>query len=288
METVENVLMHGMKIYLKNEMKKLSKKNDFIQKKDDEYDIVITHRMLTHFRYQIQDLLKEKIQKIHKTIHTEWTLEEFAFFEYFYIFYHESICVYFFCKNGIHHIFFEGLHKWSDFKNINLMKWIKDKKIVKMDGLLKKGTLIKIRDCYLTPIVMDDFLNIFSFIHKKHYKRESDKIPLLIEGYSLGGVYLQFFLELLEEKDMMYQYNINAYQIESWFQGGEDAYDSFKKRFRVKNVIKYGSYFHFINHMFQRYRKIDVYIKPSREMKDILESELPLRMIEYGVISHML
>jgi hypothetical protein len=285
METVENVFMHGIQIYLKNEIKKLSKKNDFIQKEDDEYDIVITHRILTHFRYQIQHLLKEKIDK---TIHTQWTLEEFASFEYFYIFYHESICVYFFCKNGIHHIFFEGLHKWSDFKNINLIKWIQHKKIVKTDGLLKKGRLIKIHDCYMTPFMYDHFFHIFSFVQKNHYKKEGNKIPLIVEGYSLGGVYLQLFLELLYEKNIYDQYKINAYQIESWFQGGKDEYNAFQKRFQVKNMMKYGSYFHLINHMIQKYRKIDLYIKPSKEMEDILESELPLRMVEYGVISHML
>ena len=40
--------------------------------------------------------------------------------------------------------------------------------------------------------------------------------------------------------------------------------------------------------MFQKYRNIHLYIKPSKEMKDIFESGLPMRIIEYGVISHML
>lgn len=285
MDAVENVLMHGLQMYLKKEKKRLSKKNQFIQKDDYEFDIVETHRMLTHFRYQIQDLLKEKI---YKTIHTEWTLEDFISFEYFYIFYHESICVYFFRKDGIDHIFFEGLHKWSDFKNINFVKWIQYKKIVKMDGLLKKGNLLRIHDCYMTPIVDDHFLNIFLFIKNKHYHTKYDKIQLLVEGYSLGGVYLQLFLELLEEKGILEQYKIDAYQMESWFQGGEDTYHIFQKKVQVKNIMKYGSYFHIFNHLFQKYRNIDLYIKPSKEMKDVFESKLPFRFIEYGVISHML
>ena len=285
MDTVENVLMHGLQMYLKKKKKRLSKNNQFIQKDNYEFNIVETHRILTHFRFMIQDLLKEKINK---TIHTEWTVEYLISFEYFYIFYHESICVYFFRKDGIDQIFFEGLHKWSDLKNIDLIKWIQDKKIIKMDGLLKKGNLLRIHDCYMTPIIDDHFLNIFLFIENKHYDKKYNKIPLLVEGYSLGGVYLQLFLELFEEKGILDKYQIDAYQIESWFQGREDVYNMFKEKFQVKNIMKYGSYFHLFNMMFQKYRNIHLYIKPSKEMKDIFESGLPMRIIEYGVISHML
>lgn len=286
MDIIETSLMTGIDLYFKNK-KKSNSNIHFIQSNDIESDIILTHRTLSHYRFLIQDLLIKKTHRMNRTIHTKYTLRDYISFDYFYIFFNESICVYFFGKERKDYIFFDGLHKITDFKNMNLIKWIQHKKIIEMDVFMKSGRLIRLNDCYMTPIVNDHIFNIFLFIQHKYYKKE-DIIPIVLEGYSLGGLYLQLFIQLLEEKNLLQKYHIQAYHIESWFQGSEEEYEIFKKKVNIKNIMKYGSYFHLINSTLQKYRKIDSFIPLSKETKSILKSDMPFRFIEYGIASHML
>jgi hypothetical protein len=104
-------------------------------------DIFFTHRDLSHFRFLIQENLKRRDLKINEKINVEWTLENRISFDYFFMFFHESICVYLFSKEGIDYLLFEGLHKWSDLKNINWIKWIQQKKIISPEVLMVNNIL---------------------------------------------------------------------------------------------------------------------------------------------------
>ena len=292
MELFESTVSLGIDSYFKHERKKLSQKIHFLKphRTQDQYqiNILLTHRNLSHFRFLIQDLLQKKNFQIHQKIHTHWTLENKLSFDYFYLFYHESICIYFFRQNGKDHIFFEGLHKWSDLKNINVIQWIRKKKLIQMKSFLQKGTLLQVQHCNIIPILQDDFLSIFTYIQNNHYSLQQNIYSLIIEGYSLGGIYLQLFIQLLEEKKLLHQYEFEAYQMESWFQGTEKEYELFCQKIKITNIMKYGSYFHLYNSLFQKYRKIHSFVKSSKETQEILESDTPFRILEYGIVSHML
>lgn len=290
MEIIESILSMGIEMYLKNEKKK-SIHMHFLEETNlqDQYEIslILTHRNLSHYRFLIQDYIKKENISFHKKIHTEWTLESRESFQYLYIFYHESICVYFYGKNGKNYICFEGLHKWSDFKNIRWIRWIQRRPTLSYDIFLQKGTLFKIKGCYMIPKKIDHFWNIFQSIQHKYYHL-SHKIPLILEGYSLGGLYLQYFISFLEEKKILDEYEIHAYQLESWFQGSKKEFEEFKQKIQLTNIMKYGSYFHLFNSIFQKYRLVDSFIPSSKDTSSILKSDNPLRMFEYAITSHMI
>lgn len=288
MEAVETLLSTGIELYLKNEKKR--QKVHFLNHTDEkEKDLIDTHRHLTHYRFEINQFLEKKEIQMKKRIHTKWTFEDLIHFDYLYIFYHKSICIYLFQKENQHYMLFEGLHKWSDLKEMNVRRWITDKRLIEKESFLQEGILFYIHDCYMTPIVKDSFWNIFEFIKHKHYKKEDQqKIPLIVEGYSLGGLYLQLWIQYMDEKKMLEEFKIDAYQIESWFQGNEEEFQEFQKKVKIKNIMKHGSYFHLFNSIFQKYRKIDSFMPRSNETKEILYSKTPLRIIEYGVVSHLL
>jgi len=289
MELFETTLSLGIHSYFKHQKKKSSQEMYFLKSNhphdQQQINILLTHHHLSHFRFLIQDFLNEKKIKMNQSIHTHWTLDHKISFDYFYIFFHKSICVYFFCKNGIHHIFFEGLHKISDFKNMNIIQWIKKRKLIQSEALLQKGTLIEVNHCYLNPILQNKFLSIFLFLQKE-YNLNQEKI--ILEGYSLGGVYLQLFIQLLDNHQLLSQYDFEAYQTESWFQGSEKEYIEFCQKIKMTNIMKYGSYFHLYNSLFQKYRKINSFLNVSKETEDILKTNTPFRMIEYGIVSHMI
>ncbi len=290
MDLVETILSTGIEFYIQHDSKSIHKK-EFLHKSKNknETEIIHIHQYLTKYRFLIHDFLQNEKIKINKTIHTKLTLEEWISFDYLYIFYHESICIYLFGKNGIDYLFFEGLHKWTDLKEINLKKWIQHHKLFYDNVFLQKGILFSIHQCYITPIAKDSFINIFQFIQYKYYNvDQNDKIPLIMEGYSLGGIYLQLWIQYMKKSNILKYFDIEAYQIESWFQGNEEEYKEFKKIISIKNMMKHGSYFHLYNSLFQKYRKIDYYIPRSEEIKDILYSNSPLRVIEYGIVSHLL
>ncbi len=288
MENVENIISMGLDVYLKREKKKSKNKFHFIKSTNiKELDIILTHRNLSHFRFLIQDHLKQKDFKMNGKINIEWTLDNRITFNYFYIFFHESICVYFFGKEGKDYLFFEGLHKWTDLKNIHWIKWIQKKKMISKDVFMKKGILFQMEGCSIVPFEKGDFWDIFHLIENKYYKTNST-IPLICEGYSLGGIYLQLWIQSLQEKKQIDHYQLETYQIESWFQGSEEEYYQFQKSVNIKNIMKYGSYLHLFNSLYQKYRIIDFFIPESKDTQDILKSNSIFKTVEYGITSHIL
>ncbi len=289
MELFETTLSLGIHSYFKHQKKKSSQEIHFLKSNDpfdqQQMNILLTHHHLSHFRFLIQNMLNEKNIKMNHPISIDWTLDHKISFDYFYIFFHKSICVYFFGKNGINHIFFEGLHKISDFKNINIIQWIQKRKLIQNNALFQKGTLLHIQHCQLNPILQNDFLSVFLFLQKQ-YNPNHQKI--IIEGYSLGGIYLQLFIQLLDHQQLLSQFEFEAYQTESWFQGSEKEYIEFCQKIKMTNIMKYGSYFHLYNSLFQKYRKINSFLNVSKETEDLLKTNAPFRIIEYGIISHML
>jgi hypothetical protein len=274
----------------------------YIDKCDEEFqNIFLNHKHLSDYRFMIDKFL-ENYENIPfgQRVHTEYQINLNTNYEYLYIFYNKSICVYFIRENGSDYVFFEGLHKLSDLNKISFSSILRNGQIkINSNSLLEKGTLFQVIDtCFIQPIARSNLIQ--SFLYLSTYKfnisfsqqeTQQTLYPLLIEGYSLGGIYSQLFIYELTKRNLIQHFNIQFYNIESWFQGNENEYKEFKKIVEMRNVMNEGSLFMIYNRLFQRFHNVDGIIRDEeaiKNMKRYLKRPFPLGLIEYGIEKHLL
>jgi hypothetical protein len=131
-------------------------------------------------------------------------------FDYFYTFRSQNLLVYF-CKNietNEHIIYFDGIHKIKEFIDFYISKISKNNDEFINNILYSKGELTSLDDSVSDSVDIYDVLNI---IKETHY----DKPDIIkIYGYSLGGVFSQYFVENIKDTGISF----NIINIESWFE----------------------------------------------------------------------
>jgi len=225
--------------------------------------------------------------------------------EYFYIFYSNNVYVYFFkeCGSNKHNIYFNGINNMNDLNIIvkTVLEIINQNfnydninKLLNNDGYLYKfydNSIIKIKTKYT-------IIEVFYMIYENVYNpnKDSNKIDLQIDGFSIGGPESQLFAILLLEK-YENKLNITMHNIESWFGGNKEIYDKLNKKIKLFNIYNNKSIFYFFNIFWQKYFKTNFLIKSDdndqnqKENDEIFEygSKLfPFGIYDYIIDSHVL
>ena len=224
--------------------------------------------------------------------------------EYFYIFYNNNVYVYLFKKEDAqeHTIYFNGINNINDIKIIinTIFDIINSKfNFNNIEKLLnKKGLLYRIEKNNVT--IIDNkysVLEVFDYLYNNNYiydefTQNENKINLNINGFSLGGPISQLFtLLILEKYDN--KFNINIYNIESWFGGNEEIYEKINNKVTLFNIYSDKSVFYFFNIFFQKYFKSNYLIKneeytENTTLIDYNNHIFPLGIIKYAIDNHLL
>jgi len=119
----------------------------------------------------------------------------------------------------------------------------------------------------------------------------NEKIKLKINGYSLGGVFSQVFSHTIINK---YEniYDIEVYNVETWFGGNKELFDKFVDKVNIKNIYHKNSILYFYNVLCQSYFKSDYIIEcEDNNIGNILENSIvlfPFGIIKYINNNHLL
>lgn len=220
--------------------------------------------------------------------------------EYFYIFYNKyNIYVYFYKEknSNIHNIYFNGLSKF----NIKIiLKFIFNKfnfdyiqKILKKKGNLYNVELNTIKK--INKLSNASLIDCFDYLY--NIDNNSEKINLNINGFSFGGILSQGFVHILLEKyAKLNKFNIEIFNIESWFNGDKENFDNFSKKINIKNIYNKKSILYFYNILVQPYFKIDHFINDNNydddfDIENILDYNInlfPNGIINYFNDNHLL
>jgi hypothetical protein len=230
--------------------------------------------------------------------------------EYFYIFYNKfNIYVYFFKEknSNIHNIYFNGLNNRNDLSIIfnivhkiitNKFNFDKIESILEKEGNLyyiKKNEINKISLVENSSLIksFEHIINNYNTYNKTYNKTDEkkNKINLKINGYSLGGVFSQVFTHMILNKyDNMF--NIELYNVETWFGGDKKMFDDFVSKISVKNIYHKNSILYFYNMLCQSYFKNDYIIESDENnLIDIVENSIilfPFGIIKYINNNHLL
>ena len=77
-----------------------------------------------------------------------------------------------------------------------------------------------------------------------------------IYGYSLGGIFAQYFIERYKYMFDDYEISLEIINIESWFDGNESKYNKFIKKYgSIKNIFNKKSLLFIHNKMYQKFNK---------------------------------
>lgn len=215
--------------------------------------------------------------------------------DYFYFFHNKyNVSAYFFKEtdSNTHTIHFNGINKMNELKLITKILYsnFRTKNIEKLlnkDGVLyevsENNTISKIN----TALKIEDH---FHYMYEKYYKhnKSSNPINLKINGYSLGGPLSQIFIHIILEKYPQNTFNIENYNIETWFSGSKEEYENFTKLTQVYNIYNKKSVLYFYNIIFQKYFQVNNFIKKDEENEsyDYIEDSI-LKFFPDGIIKYI-
>ncbi len=270
---------------------------EYIQPEDESYHMMRNHLELSEHRSDIEPKLKKMLMKKDiETLHTKKIIDTYDEYKYIYIFYSKHLIIYFTKKCGEEDkIFFEGVNKIEDLKNISLFQIFKNKGImtIHQDTIEEEGIFVRMDECYLEKI--DDIISVeeaFYYIKREWYKKQCDhKYHIWIEGYSLGGLYSQLFIYQLYMKGKLKKCKIKYFNIESWFGGDKENFEEFKKIVEYKSVLTYGGILHVYNRLFQKYHHIEKMVKIDEDQEDIkkyMKYPFPFGILRYIFKYHLL
>jgi hypothetical protein len=235
--------------------------------------------------------------------------------DYFYLFYNKyNIFIFFFKEHNsnIHNIYFNGINNKIDFDILlnTIFKLLSNNySFEHISELINKhGDLYKILPNKVTKIIFlennilkkNSLMNTFEYIYNKEYTKGikdsyNNKINLNINGFSLGGVLSQVFVHnLLDKCEDKYKdkFNIQLFNIESWFGGNKDEFNNFIKKININNIYNKNSIFYFYNKIVQPYFNNISYIEDDEKNYCILNknkiSAFPSEIIKYINNSHFL
>ena len=228
--------------------------------------------------------------------------------EYFYVFYSNNVYVYFFKEHNSHkhNIYFNGINNMNDLNIIvkTVLEIINQNfnydninKLLNNNGYLYKvyeNSIVKIKTKYT-------IIEVFDMLYKNVYNienKDSNKIDLQIDGFSIGGPESQLFAILLLEKYET-KLNIKMHNIESWFGGNKEIYDKLNEKIKLLNIYNNKSIFYFFNIFCQKYFKTNFLIssksddndqsqKEDDEMFDYGSKLFPFGIYDYIIDSHVL
>jgi len=211
---------------------------------------------------------------------------------YFYFFKNKNLLIYF-IQNSItneHFIYFNGIHNIKEFIDFFVHKITFSAKEFINEILNEKGMFYQINknnndeiECLLINNDLRDIILQMADIYKE------DKIK--IYGYSLGGVFSQYFIE--KYFDIFNELNISLeiINIESWFDGNKSKYNNYIKKYGgFKNIFNKKSLLYIHNKIFQNYNKpthffeIDNLIDDKLENNDEINNYL-LEIFPFGFIN---
>ena len=228
--------------------------------------------------------------------------------EYFYVFYSNNVYVYFFKEHNSHkhNIYFNGINNMNDLNIIvkTVLEIINQNfnydninKLLNNNGYLYKvyeNSIVKIKTKYT-------IIEVFDMLYKNVYNienKDSNKIDLQIDGFSIGGPESQLFAILLLEKYET-KLNITMHNIESWFGGNKEIYNKLNEKIKLLNIYNNKSIFYFFNIFCQKYFKTNFLIssksddndqsqKEDDEMFDYGSKLFPFGIYDYIIDSHVL
>jgi hypothetical protein len=243
---------------------------------------IITYNNIT--RKSIEYNLKNKISKIDNDIFLKNN-------EYFYIFTNKNnVYVYFFQEKNTkkHFIYFNGFSNIKDIKTIfnifiNNITYESVLKALNKNGIFYKINENKIEQLNNKTTIFKIFDNLYETIYIND--KINNKVELCINGYSLGGPYSQVFIDVIINK-----YNnlvIELYNIESWFFGNEDKYNSFKNNIKIYNIYNNKSILYFYNNIFQDYNKCNYILNDNDDLTIKEYFKYFIKIAPYGVIKYI-
>lgn len=272
---------------------------EYIHQEDESYRMMKNHLELSNHRSDIEPMLKKMLLKTNKTsVHTKKIIDTYEEYQYIYVFYSKHLIIYFTKKCGEEDkIFFEGVNKLEDLKNISLFQIFKNKGImtIQKETIEEEGIFVKMEECYLEKIEkIQNLEEAFYYMKKKWYHKQCDhKYHIWIEGYSLGGLYSQLFIYQLYMKGKLKKCKIKYFNIESWFGGDKENFEEFKKIVDYKSVLTYGGILHVYNKLFQKYHHIEKMVKIEEDDNDIhikkyMKYPFPFGILRYIFKYHLL
>jgi hypothetical protein len=271
---------------------KYKKKNiQLLEQKDKEYKWIKHNTKLSEIRYQIHSTLLEMSSSNlpQKTISISSFLHQL---DYFYIFLTPHFMVYFSrYQEGKDCIYFEGVSKIQDIQKISFLKSIQHGYLeLQKDALVEKGSLFQISPQSIHLLHNDISLySSFKLIKKEWYLKKRDKYEMMVEGYSLGGVYSQLFLFELMNRGKIEKYKIGYMNVESWFMGDEKRYKKLKESVEYKNILNQNSVMYFYNQLFQEFHQVNKKVGEEKwKLRDFLTYMAPFGCMKYIVENHVL
>lgn len=232
--------------------------------------------------------------------------------EYFYMFYNKyNTYVYFFKENNsnIHNIYFNGINNKKDIKILidTIIRVISNKfnfehveNIIEKEGYFFDFTINDVTKINFTEknTIKNTLMNSFDYVYKNKYINtmdENGKINLNINGYSLGGIFSQVFVYLLVEKyGNIYKnkFNIDFYNIESWFGGNEEKFNNFIEKINMKNIYNKKSIFSYHNMFFQPHITNTYYVQDDfDDLNEFINNTIlisPFGIMNYITKNHFL
>ena len=271
---------------------KYKKKNiQLLEKNDKEYKWIKHNTKLSEIRYQIHSTLLEMSSSNlpQKTISISSFLHQL---DYFYIFQTPHFMVYFSrYQEGKDCIYFEGVSKIQDIQKISFLKSIQHGYLeLQKDSLTEKGSLFQIFPQSIHLLHNEISLySSFKLIKKEWYLKKRDKYEMMVEGYSLGGVYSQLFLFELMNRGKIEKYKIGYMNVESWFMGDEKRYKKLKESVEYKNILNQNSVMYFYNQLFQEFHQVNKKVGGEKwKLRDFLTYMAPFGCMKYIVENHVL
>lgn len=199
--------------------------------------------------------------------------------EYFYLFFSNNVYTYFFKEkdSNYHSIYFNGINNMNDIKVIISTAY----DVINQNFNFSNIESILNRKGYLYNVLHDKIdkenikysvFEVFDLLYDNYYKinnndndlNNNEKINIHINGFSIGGPESQLFtISILEKyKD---KFNIDMYNIESWFGGNKEIYNKLNENVKIFNMYNNKSVFYFFNIFFQKYFKTDYIVSDTQD-----------------------
>jgi hypothetical protein len=249
-----------------------SSKDEKILEKDSDYYKFLLN--IVHYN----NITRESIENGY-IIHNELFLKEN---EYFYIFYNKNNLYVYFFQNKLtkeHVIYFNG---FNNLKDIDMIYHFLTNRITPkyIEGiLLKSGNYYEVINDSVVQINNNyTIFDIFDHLYNSKYKVDKNKIS--VNGYSLGGVFSQVFVDMIYSKNLYNDLTIQMYNIESWVISNKNP-NKICTLFNEKSIL------YFYNNLFQSENKCDYLLKSeNNSLKKYIEKYI-FMSAPFGIINYI-
>ena len=173
---------------------------------------------------------------------------------YFYFFKNKNMLIYFINNSltGEHFMYFNGIQNIGEFIDFFIYKIKNSTHDFINDILDENGIFYQISDNEIKCLNINiELKNVISFMIENCLNK-----AFKIYGYSLGGIFAQYFIERYKYMFDDYEISLEIINIESWFDGNESKYNKFIKKYgSIKNIFNKKSLLFIHNKMYQKFNK---------------------------------